>query len=86
VTPGLLPSGAAGLAGGAGQRIALGLVVQFGEPGLPQSLRSSGVHHRGLLGCELTLVPRMPPGPGGADRVIAQDRGPQVFRFPWLGA
>jgi hypothetical protein len=34
VTPGLLPSGAAGLAGGAGQCIALGLVTQFSEPGL----------------------------------------------------
>jgi hypothetical protein len=28
--PGLLPLGAAGLTGGAGKRVALGLAVQFG--------------------------------------------------------
>jgi hypothetical protein len=49
--PGPLPAGAAGLAGGAGQRIALGLAAQFGEVGLPQSLHRGVLHHRGLLGC-----------------------------------
>jgi hypothetical protein len=34
VAAGLLLSGSAGLAGGVGQCCALGLVVQFGEPGL----------------------------------------------------
>jgi hypothetical protein len=44
--PALLPSGTAGLSGGAGQRVALGLVVQFGQVGSSQGLRR-GVHHRG---------------------------------------
>jgi hypothetical protein len=55
--PGLRPACAAGLAGGAGQRGALGLVVQFGEPGLPQSLHRGVLHHRGLLGCGTDLDP-----------------------------
>jgi hypothetical protein len=41
--------GEAGLAGGAGQRVALGLAVQFSQVRSSQSLRR-GVHHRGLLG------------------------------------
>jgi hypothetical protein len=35
-------------AGGAGQRIALGLAVQVGEPGLTDGF-NDGVEHRGLL-------------------------------------
>ena len=35
-------------------------------------------------GTELGLVPRMPPGPGRADRVIAHDREPPMFRFQVL--
>ena len=40
--PGLPLVRAAGLAGGAGQRGVLGLVVQVGEPGLRQSLHGGG--------------------------------------------
>jgi hypothetical protein len=40
---------AARLAGGVGQRIALGLAVQVGEPGLTHGL-NDGVEPRGLLG------------------------------------
>jgi hypothetical protein len=83
--PGLLPSGAAGLAGGAGQRVALGLAVQFGQVGSSQSLRH-GVHCLVSSGAELTLVPRMPLRLGGADRAIAQDLGLWGFRFPRFGA
>jgi hypothetical protein len=54
-----LPGGAAGLPGGAGQRIAPGLAVQFGEVGLSQSLHRGVLHHRGLLGVRnLSLIPR----------------------------
>jgi hypothetical protein len=71
--PGLLPSG---LAGGAGQRVALGLALQFFQVGPSQGLHSGVLHHRGLLrGAELTVIPRMPLRPGGADRAIAQDLG-----------
>jgi len=45
--PGLLPSG---LSGGAGQRVSLGLAVQFGQVGPSQGLHSGVLHHRGLLG------------------------------------
>jgi hypothetical protein len=45
--PGLLPSG---LAAGAGQRVALGLALQFGLVSLCQGLHRGVVHHRGLLG------------------------------------
>jgi len=47
---GVLPLGTASPAGGAGQRIALRLVLQLGEPGLAQGLGGGVVHHRGLLG------------------------------------
>jgi hypothetical protein len=48
---GALPPGAASPADGPGQRIALRLVLQFGEPGLAQGLGGGVVdHHRGLLG------------------------------------
>jgi hypothetical protein len=76
VIPGLAVGGA-GLAGGAGQRVMLGLVVQVGEPGLPESLRSGGLHLVVSSGAELSLVSRMPPGPGGADRAVAQYLGRQ---------
>jgi len=79
--PGLLPSGAAGLAGGAGQRVALGLAVQFGQVRSSQSLRR-GVHHRGLLGCGTDLDSEDAAKAGGADRAITQDLGPWRFRFP----
>jgi len=45
--PGLLSSG---LSGGAGQRVSLGLAVQFGQVGPSQGLHSGVLHHRGLLG------------------------------------
>jgi hypothetical protein len=53
---GVLPPGAAGPAGGTGQRITPGLVVQFGEPGLTQGLDGGVWHHRGLLSAMTTLV------------------------------
>jgi hypothetical protein len=62
--PGLLPSRAPSLAGGAGQRSALGLVVQFVEPGLAQSLHGGVLHHRGLLGCGMELGPENAGKPG----------------------
>jgi len=83
--PGLLPLGAASLTGGAGKRVALGLAVQFGQVGSSQSLRH-GVHCLVSSGAELTLVPRMPLRPGGADRAITQDLGPWWPKFPWFGA
>ena len=43
--PGPLPLGVAGLASGADQRIAPGLVVQVGDPGLAQGLNGGGCHH-----------------------------------------
>ena len=49
MTHGLVPSRAASLAGGAGERIALGLAVQVGEPGLADG-SNDGVKHRCLLG------------------------------------
>jgi hypothetical protein len=67
--PRLVPSRAAG---GAGQRIALGLAAQFVDPCLPQSMHGGVLHHRGLLGTELSLVPTMPLSPGSADQAIAQ--------------
>jgi hypothetical protein len=56
VIPGLA-SPAADLAGGAGQRIALGLALHVGEPGLPGSLHKGGMHHRDLLRCRLGHMP-----------------------------
>src|SRR5262249_60804261 len=37
-------------------------------------------------GAELTLIPRMPLRPGGADRAITQDLGRWRPRFPRFGA
>jgi len=54
---GVLPLGAASQADGTGQRIALRLAVQFGEPGLAQGLGGGVVHHRGLLGGVAGLFP-----------------------------
>jgi hypothetical protein len=47
--PGSVPARAASPAGGERQRVALGLVVQVGDPGLGDLVVDTGVH-RGLLG------------------------------------
>ena len=44
-----MPARAASLAGGAGQRIALGLAVKVVEPGLTDGVNNGG-EHCGLLG------------------------------------
>ena len=57
--------------GSAGQHSVLGLAVQFGEPGLPQSLRSTGMQHRDLLGCGTELAAEdaaRTERPGSGDR------------------
>jgi hypothetical protein len=54
--PGLVPSGAATLAGGAGQPCVAGLTVQLGDLGLGQLLVDGRVH-RGLLGDMAGLCP-----------------------------
>jgi len=69
----VLPLGAASPAGRAGQRIALRLVLQFGEPGLAQGLGGGVVHHRGLLGVVAGLCPEdaAKAGPSGSgDRPV----------------
>jgi hypothetical protein len=58
-----------------GQRGAVSLVVQFGEPVLYEGRHGAGEHLVVSSGTELALVPRMALGPGGANRVIAQDLG-----------
>src|SRR5215472_7569181 len=80
--PGLVGSRAAGLAGGAGQGVMLGLVAQAGQMGVGQVIANTWVH-RGLLGWALVgVVSRMLLRPGRADRVIAPCRGRAVLRFP----
>jgi hypothetical protein len=44
-TPGLVLWRSAALAGGAGQRVLLGLAVQVGDPGLHDLVVNGGVHH-----------------------------------------
>jgi hypothetical protein len=48
---GIWPPSAAGPAGGAGQRITPGMIVQVGQPRLAQGLNNGGVsNHRDLPG------------------------------------
>jgi hypothetical protein len=71
---GVLPLGAASQADGTSQRIALRLVLQFGEPGLAQSLGGGVVHHHGLLGGVAGLHPEdaAKAGPSGSgDRPVS---------------
>ncbi len=69
--PALFPWRAGNPAGAPGQRIALGLVVQFGEPGPAQGVDSGALHHRGLLVGEVWLHPEdatETPQRGSGDR------------------
>jgi len=63
-----LPPAAARPASGADQRIAPGLVVQVGQPGLTQGLNGGVCNHRGLLGTVDLVAARdvQPPVPGQA--------------------
>ena len=81
--PALLPPSPASLAGGVDERIALGLAVQVGEPGLTDGV-NDGVEHRGLLGNVTGVISRVRLRPGDAHREIAQDPGPRVLRFARL--
>jgi hypothetical protein len=65
----LRTAGPPGEAGGAGQCVALGLLVEFGKPGLAQ-LDGHRIHRRSSRRT-LSFVMSLALRPGGADREIA---------------
>src|SRR5215813_3629268 len=79
--PALFRPGVRGAAGGAGYSVALGLTVQFGNPG-PHRVALDDRMHRGLLGGVWgACVPRMRRRAEGADLPIVPCCGWRVFRF-----